>query len=106
MSHAFGKILRDGGVRGLWKGWVPNVQRAALVNLGGRPSSEHVSQIEGVFSHERQVFFFIMRDRVVSKISLFNMIVQLQCGFISHSLLNPHPLHLYSPQFRYEKSTF
>jgi len=28
-------IAREGGVRGMWKGWVPNVQRAALVNLGG-----------------------------------------------------------------------
>ncbi|XP_076309509.1 uncoupling protein 4A isoform X1 [Tachypleus tridentatus] len=32
--HAFTKILAEGGIRGLWKGWVPNVQRAALVNLG------------------------------------------------------------------------
>lgn len=31
---AFQKIVRKGGVPGLWKGWVPNVQRAALVNLG------------------------------------------------------------------------
>ncbi|XP_072044448.1 mitochondrial uncoupling protein 4-like [Amphiura filiformis] len=30
----FGQILRTGGVAGLWKGWVPNVQRAALVNMG------------------------------------------------------------------------
>lgn len=22
-------------MRGLWRGWLPNVQRAALVNLGG-----------------------------------------------------------------------
>lgn len=28
-------IVREGGFRGMWKGWVPNVQRAALVNLGG-----------------------------------------------------------------------
>jgi len=28
-------IVRDGGIRAMWKGWVPNVQRAALVNLGG-----------------------------------------------------------------------
>ncbi|CAG7824565.1 unnamed protein product [Allacma fusca] len=27
-------IYRQGGVKGLWKGWVPNVQRGALVNLG------------------------------------------------------------------------
>lgn len=33
-AHAFQKILSEGGVRGLWKGSIPNVQRAALVNLG------------------------------------------------------------------------
>lgn len=32
--HAFQKILVEGGLKGLWKGWVPNVQRAALVNMG------------------------------------------------------------------------
>lgn len=32
--HAFTKIVNKGGVRGLWKGSIPNVQRAALVNLG------------------------------------------------------------------------
>lgn len=31
---AFQKILKQGGVQGLWKGSVPNVYRAALVNLG------------------------------------------------------------------------
>ncbi|XP_005096635.1 mitochondrial uncoupling protein 4 [Aplysia californica] len=33
-GHAFRQIVMEGGVRGLWSGWVPNVQRAALVNLG------------------------------------------------------------------------
>lgn len=32
--HAFMKIVQEGGIRGLWKGWAPNVQRAAFVNLG------------------------------------------------------------------------
>ncbi|KAI0233431.1 Mitochondrial uncoupling protein 4 [Lamellibrachia satsuma] len=32
--HAFSRIFQEGGVRGLWKGWTVNVQRAALVNLG------------------------------------------------------------------------
>jgi solute carrier family 25 (mitochondrial uncoupling protein), member 27 len=32
--HAFKKIVKRGGVAGLWKGSIPNVQRAALVNLG------------------------------------------------------------------------
>lgn len=33
-SQALKQILREGGIRGLWKGWAPNVYRAALVNLG------------------------------------------------------------------------
>lgn len=33
-GHAFRQIVQRGGIRGLWKGSVPNVQRAALVNLG------------------------------------------------------------------------
>ena len=35
-SHAFSNIVHKHGVRGLWKGWAPNVQRAALVNMGGK----------------------------------------------------------------------
>lgn len=33
-AHAFREIVSRGGIAGLWKGSVPNVQRAALVNLG------------------------------------------------------------------------
>lgn len=33
-SDAFMKIYRQGGFRGLWKGSIPNVQRAAVINLG------------------------------------------------------------------------
>uniref|UniRef100_A0A7M5ECL1 Mitochondrial uncoupling protein n=2 Tax=Anopheles funestus TaxID=62324 RepID=A0A7M5ECL1_ANOFN len=33
-AHAFREIVSRGGIFGLWKGSVPNVQRAALVNLG------------------------------------------------------------------------
>ncbi|MEE6477026.1 hypothetical protein FKM82_011325 [Ascaphus truei] len=32
--HAFVTTMSKGGIRGLWAGWVPNVQRAALVNMG------------------------------------------------------------------------
>ncbi|XP_057666871.1 mitochondrial uncoupling protein 4 isoform X2 [Diorhabda carinulata] len=34
MWDAFLKVWSTGGIKGLWKGSVPNVQRAALVNLG------------------------------------------------------------------------
>ncbi|KNC27016.1 hypothetical protein FF38_02327 [Lucilia cuprina] len=33
-AHALKEIIRRGGIKGLWKGSIPNVQRAALVNLG------------------------------------------------------------------------
>ncbi|XP_067672038.1 mitochondrial uncoupling protein 4-like [Haliotis asinina] len=33
-GQAFVHIMKEGGIRGLWRGWVPNVQRAALVNMG------------------------------------------------------------------------
>ena len=33
-TDALKKILKQGGVVGLWRGCWPNVQRAALVNLG------------------------------------------------------------------------
>lgn len=32
--HAFVKIYAENGLKGLWKGWMPNCQRAAFVNLG------------------------------------------------------------------------
>jgi solute carrier family 25 uncoupling protein 27 len=33
--HCFCELLREpSGVLGMWRGWLPNVQRAALVNLG------------------------------------------------------------------------
>lgn len=34
IADAFGQIVKEHGFRGLWKGWLPNVQRAGLVNLG------------------------------------------------------------------------
>ena len=34
-SHALRLIVAESGIKGLWRGWVPNVQRAALVNCGG-----------------------------------------------------------------------
>ena len=32
--QSLSKIINHGGIKGLWAGWVPNVQRAALVNMG------------------------------------------------------------------------
>lgn len=35
VHDAFVQIYREGGIKGLWRGSVVNVQRAALVSLGG-----------------------------------------------------------------------
>lgn len=44
-AHAFKKIVSESGVRGLWKGSIPNVQRAALVNLGDLTTYDTAKQI-------------------------------------------------------------
>lgn len=45
VHHAFAKILAEGGIRGLWAGWIPNIQRAALVNMGGNGNITGFQQV-------------------------------------------------------------
>ncbi|EDS42552.1 mitochondrial uncoupling protein [Culex quinquefasciatus] len=44
-AHAFREIVARGGIAGLWKGSIPNVQRAALVNLGDLTTYDTVKHI-------------------------------------------------------------
>lgn len=56
---AFNKIILTEGVRGLWKGVFPNVQRAFLVNMGELACYDHAKQFvirnqiagDNIFSH-------------------------------------------------------
>lgn len=41
---AISKTVEKGGVRSLWAGWVPNVQRAGLVNMGDLATYDTVKQ--------------------------------------------------------------
>eukprot|EP00053_Salpingoeca_punica_P002120 m.36267 g.36267 ORF g.36267 m.36267 type:complete len:294 (-) comp11395_c0_seq1:149-1030(-) len=45
VANAFATIYRQEGLRGLWKGAVPNMQRAALVNLGDLTTYDTVKHI-------------------------------------------------------------
>ena len=69
MIEAASQILREGGVRGLWKGWAPNVQRGALVNLGDLTTYDtakhfflsHTSLKDGHLVHiMSRCFFFLI----------------------------------------------
>lgn len=44
-AHALREIVRKGGVRGLWKGSIPNVYRAALVNLGDLTTYDYAKRL-------------------------------------------------------------
>ena len=44
MTDALKKILAQGGISGLWRGCWPNVQRAALVNLGDLSTYDTIKQ--------------------------------------------------------------
>ena len=60
--HAFQKIVKAGGVRGLWKGWVPNVQRAALVNMGGMYSTVYHLALDPHFSRQQRLTIIVSRE--------------------------------------------
>lgn len=42
VNQAFVEIYRQGGIKGLWRGCVVNVQRAALVNLGDLATYDYI----------------------------------------------------------------
>lgn len=44
VRHALNRIVQRGGVKGLWAGWIPNVQRAALVNMGDLATYDSVKR--------------------------------------------------------------
>lgn len=57
--HAFTKIIAEGGIRGLWAGWVPNVQRAALVNLGGTVVKTYSNLLAAALLQYVKYFFIL-----------------------------------------------
>lgn len=73
---AFQKILKTGGIKGLWKGSIPNVQRAALVNLGDLTTYDMAKQ-------------FIMKKFKLSDNHLTHVISSICAGLVAASMGTP-----------------
>jgi len=75
-ASAFRQIALEGGVRGLWRGWVPNVQRAALVNLGDLATYDTAKR-------------FLLLKTSLKEGPITHCLSSLQSGFVSSLLSTP-----------------
>ncbi|XP_072913325.1 mitochondrial uncoupling protein 4 isoform X3 [Hemitrygon akajei] len=74
--HAFVKILSEGGIRGLWAGWIPNVQRAALVSLGDLTTYDTVK-------------YFLLRNTALKDGSLCHALSSICAGLVAATMGTP-----------------
>ncbi|KAM3932619.1 mitochondrial uncoupling protein 4 [Leptodactylus fuscus] len=74
--HALVTIVSKGGIRGLWAGWVPNVQRAALVNMGDLTTYDSVKH-------------FLLRNTSIKDNSLCHSIASICSGLVAATLGTP-----------------
>ncbi|XP_075057423.1 mitochondrial uncoupling protein 4 [Mixophyes fleayi] len=74
--HALVTIVSKGGIRGLWAGWVPNVQRAALVNMGDLTTYDSVKH-------------FLLRNTNLKDNSLCHSISSICSGLVAATLGTP-----------------
>lgn len=74
--HAFVTILSKGGIRGLWAGWVPNVQRAALVNMGDLTTYDTVKH-------------YLLRNTNLKDNSICHSISSICSGLVAATLGTP-----------------
>lgn len=75
-SHAFREIIMRGGVKALWKGSIPNVQRAALVNLGDLTTYDSVKR-------------YILRTTGLPDTHLVHIMSSVCAGFVAAFLGTP-----------------
>lgn len=73
---AFQKVVQTSGVRGLWKGSVPNVQRAALVNLGDLTTYDSAKR-------------FILRNTSLEDNHAVHVMSSACAGFVAASMGTP-----------------
>ncbi|XP_078256273.1 mitochondrial uncoupling protein 4 [Rhinoraja longicauda] len=76
VRHAFVKILSEGGIRGLWAGWIPNVQRAALVSLGDLTTYDVVKH-------------FLLRNTTLKDSSLCHGLSSICAGLVAATMGTP-----------------
>ena len=75
-AHAFSSIVKHSGVSGLWKGWLPNVQRAALVNLGDLTMYDTTKQ-------------FLLRHTYLEDTSITHMLSSITAGLVAAIMGTP-----------------
>lgn len=75
-AHAFREIVARGGIAGLWKGSVPNVQRAALVNLGDLTTYDTVKH-------------FVMKKTGLPDCHLVHVISSICAGLVAATMGTP-----------------
>lgn len=75
-SHAFKEIVKRGGMTALWKGSVPNVQRAALVNLGDLTTYDSVKR-------------YVLKTTGLPDCHLVHIISSVCAGFVAAMLGTP-----------------
>ncbi|XP_074034840.1 uncoupling protein 4A isoform X2 [Leptinotarsa decemlineata] len=76
IADAFQKVWSAGGIRGLWKGSVPNVQRAALVNLGDLTTYDTAKRV-------------IMRHTDLPDNYVLHILASSCAGFVAASMGTP-----------------
>lgn len=76
IRHAFVKTVQESGVRGLFKGVVPNAQRAALVNLGDLTTYDTTKQ-------------FLLRHTTLHDGTVVHVMGSLCAGFVAAVLGTP-----------------
>ncbi|XP_018325508.1 mitochondrial uncoupling protein 4 [Agrilus planipennis] len=73
---AFTKVVKASGYRGLWKGSIPNVQRAALVNLGDLTTYDSAKR-------------FILRNTSLEDNHLTHVMSSICAGFVGACMGTP-----------------
>lgn len=76
LSHALRQVVKEAGVLGLWKGSLPNMQRAALVNLGDLTTYDSAKR-------------FILRNTTLPDDHTVHVMSSFCAGFVAASMGTP-----------------